>query len=79
MIKTKITATVEIIENPTEEDYSHADSYLDSVSRGINLLLDKPESLIAEANCSGSPPTHESLRNKLHYISLMKNVISFYM
>ncbi len=70
--------SVEIIENPTEEDYSHADSYLDSVSRGINLLLSHPESLIAEANGSDSSPTHDSLRNELTRISLMKNVISLH-
>ena len=68
-------SSVEIIENPTEDDYRHADSYLDSVSRGINLLLSHSESLIAEANGSGSSPTHDSLRNELTRISLMKNVI----
>jgi len=73
------TNSVEIIENPTEDDYSHADSYLDSVSRGINLRLSHPESLIADANGSDSSPTHDSLRNELTQISLMKNVISFYM
>ena len=69
------TKSVEIIENPTEDDYSHADSYLDSVSRGINLLLSHPESLIAEANGNGPSPTHDSLRDELTRISLMKNVI----
>jgi hypothetical protein len=69
------TNSVEIIENPTEDDYRHADSYLDSVSRGINLLLSHPESLIAEADGNGSSPTHDSLRNELTRISLMKNVI----
>mgnify|MGYP001590079228 FL=1 len=68
-------SSVEIIENPTEEDYNYVDSYLDSVNRGINLLLSHPESLIAEANGSDPSPTHDSLRNELTRISLMKNVI----
>lgn len=68
-------SSVEIIENPTKEDYNYVDSYLDSVNRGINFLLTHSESHIAEANGSDPSPTHDSLRDELTRISLMKNVI----
>jgi hypothetical protein len=81
--KSGTTRTVEIIENPTKEDYTNANSYLDTVSRGINLLLSHPESHIMKAHRhkgdnSGSPPTHDSLHTAHTYITLMKNVISFH-
>lgn len=76
------TTTVNIITDPTQEDYKKASSYLDHETRGINLLLATPESDIAEAerlygDGVGPIPTHESLRNKLNYTSIMKNVISY--
>ena len=76
------TTIVKIIADPTQEDFKKASSYIDHETRGINLLLDAPECDIAKADglygdSTSSPPTHESLRNKLHYISLMKNVINY--
>tara|TARA_B100000674_G_scaffold459829_1_gene437342 strand:- start:253 stop:615 length:363 start_codon:yes stop_codon:yes gene_type:complete len=68
-------SSLEIIENPTKEDYNYVDSYLDSVNRGINMLLSHSENLIAEANGSDPSPTHDSLRDELTRISHMKNVI----